>query len=64
MLRVTPSEGWRAVAPTLAAPPACGPLVIRALGHAVPAKEAAGVIERARVQALRVRADVRSISGR
>eukprot|EP00969_Alexandrium_andersonii_P118994 5261444-Alexandrium_andersonii.AAC.1 len=64
MLRVTPSDGWRAIAPTLAAPPACGPLVIRALGHAVPTKEAAGVIEHARVQALSTRTDVRTISGR
>eukprot|EP00969_Alexandrium_andersonii_P047123 2067972-Alexandrium_andersonii.AAC.1 len=64
MLRVTPEDGWRAVAPTLAAPPATGPLVIRALGHTGATKEAAGVTEAARERAARTRTDVRVTSGR
>eukprot|EP00969_Alexandrium_andersonii_P194786 8603784-Alexandrium_andersonii.AAC.1 len=63
MLRVTPEDGWRAVAPMLAALPA-SPLVLRALGHSRATREAAWVIETVRERAARTRTDIRVTSGR
>eukprot|EP00969_Alexandrium_andersonii_P118440 5238232-Alexandrium_andersonii.AAC.1 len=64
MLRVTPEDGRRAVVPTLAAPPATGPLVVRALGHAGAVKEAAGAMEAAKERGMRANTDVRVVSNR